>query len=173
MPCLLWPALFLVRANDIGISSAWIPALFAGFTLAYALLSYPIGILSDKYGKLPFITAGWLILTLVEFGFARGSSISLALILFGFYGLFYALTEGSGRALIADLVPTEARGSAYAVFHTCVGLAIIAGGYGLGRIWDSTSAQTTFSISAIGSALGFFVLLTLLIANKKSRRPQS
>ncbi len=162
-------SLFLVRANDIGISRQWIPILFAAFTLIYALLSYPIGILSDRFGKLPFITAGWLILTFVEFGFAFEPSIAVALALFGFYGLFYALTEGSGRALIADLVPPEARGSAYAVFHTIVGLAIIFGGYGLGHIWDNSSAQTTFSLSAIGSAIGFLVLLTILIVNKKKK----
>lgn len=160
-------SLFLVRANDIGISRQWIPVLFAAFTLVYALLSYPIGVLSDRYGKLPFIAGGWLVLTLVELGFANESSVATAIILFGFYGLFYALTEGSGRAFIADLVPTEMRGSAYAVFHTIIGLAIIAGGYGLGHIWDTSSAHTTFSISALGSAVGFLVLLIMLIVNKK------
>jgi MFS family permease len=161
-------SLFLVRANDIGISRTWIPVLFAAFTLVYALLSYPIGILSDRYGKLPFIAGGWFVLTFVELGFAHESSIPFALVLFGFYGLFYALTEGSGRALIADMVPPEARGSAYAVFHTVVGLAIIAGGYTLGHIWDTSSAQTTFSISAIGSAVGFFVLSAMLVMKKRT-----
>lgn len=160
-------SLFLVRAHDIGISSTWIPVLFASFTLAYAGLSYPIGILSDRFGKLPFITFGWLVLALVELGFAFESTIPVALVLFGFYGLFYALTEGTGRAFIADLVPTEARGSAYAVFHTIVGLSVIVGGYGLGHIWDAFSVKTTFSISALGSGIGFLVLL-LLVVNKKS-----
>jgi len=163
-------SLFLVRANNVGISPQWIPVLFAAFTLVYAILSYPIGILSDRFGKLPFITVGWLILALVEFGFAHESSVAVALLLFGFYGLFYALTEGSGRALIADIVSPEMRGSAYAFFHTITGLAIIAGGYGLGRIWDNSSAQTTFNISALGSAVGFFVLLSILIVNKKTSR---
>ena len=161
-------SLFLVRAHDIGISSTWIPVLFAAFTLAYALLSYPIGVLSDRYGKLPFITLGWLVLSLVELGFAFESTIPVALVLFAFYGLFYALTEGTGRALIADLVPTEARGSAYAVFHTIVGLAIIVGGYSLGHIWDAFSVRTTFSISALGSGIGFLVLLFLTATKQKS-----
>ncbi len=124
--------------------------------------------LSDRYGKLPFIAGGWLILSIVEFGFAHESSISFALILFAFYGLFYALTEGSGRALIADLVPTEARGSAYAIFHTIVGLAIIIGGYGLGSVWDNFSAAVTFNVSALGSMVGFLVLMTMLVYKKTS-----
>jgi len=162
-------SLFLVRAHEIGISSSWIPVLFAGFTLAYAGLSYPIGVLSDRFGKLPFITAGWLVLALVEIGFAYESTIPVALVLFAFYGLFYALTEGTGRALIADFVPPEARGSAYAIFHTVVGLAIIIGGYGLGKIWDIFSVRATFSISAFGSFVGFLVLLLILMINKKMK----
>ncbi len=160
-------SLFLLRAHDVGIAPSWIPVLFASFTLLYAVLSYPIGILSDKYGKLPFITAGWLVLALVELGFARESSLVAALVLFAFYGLFYALTEGSGRAFIADLVPTESRGSAYAVFHTITGLAIIIGGYALGQVWDIFSARTAFTLSAVGSAIGFFILLSMFIFQRK------
>lgn len=160
-------SLFLIRAHDIGISPAWIPVLFAGFTLIYALLSYPIGVLSDRWGKLPFITAGWLLLSMVEFGFAYESNLIFALVLFAGYGLFYALTEGSGRALIADLVDPANRGKAYAIFHTIVGLAIIAGGYGLGRIWDTWSVRTAFNISAIGSFIGFAVLATMFWTSRK------
>ena len=160
-------SLFLIRAHDIGISPAWIPVLFAGFTLIYALLSYPIGVLSDRWGKLPFITAGWLLLSIVEFGFAYESNLIFALVLFAGYGLFYALTEGSGRALIADLVDPANRGKAYAIFHTIVGLAIIAGGYGLGRIWDTWSVRTAFNISAVGSFIGFAVLATMFWTSRK------
>ncbi len=160
-------SLFLIRAHDIGISPAWIPVLFAGFTLIYALLSYPIGVWSDRFGKLPFITAGWLLLAIVEFGFAYESNIIFALILFAGYGLFYALTEGSGRALIADLVEPAKRGQAYAIFHTIVGLAIIAGGYSLGRIWDAWSVRAAFNISAIGSLIGFAVLAVMLLKHRR------
>ncbi|MCX6778854.1 MAG: MFS transporter [Candidatus Magasanikbacteria bacterium] len=160
-------SLFLTRAQEIGVSSNWIPVLFAGFTLVYALMSYPIGIWSDRFGKLPFIIGGWLVMSLVEFGFAHESSIGTALGLFAFYGLFYALTEGSGRAIIADLVPAEDRGSAYAIYNTFIGLAVILGGYGLGHLWDSVSPHYAFSISSYGSFFGFLILLLLWWKNKK------
>lgn len=162
-------SLFLVRAGDIGIPPAWIPVLFAGFTLIYALLSYPIGIWSDRIGRLPMIMAGWFILALVELGFALVPSIPTTLFLFALYGLFFALAEGSGRALIADLVPQPARGSAYAIFHTFVGVAVILGGYLLGRLWDSVSPEITFSIASLGSFVGFLILLILFF--KKTRAP--
>ncbi len=71
-------SLFLSRAQGIGIGADLIPALFAGFTLIYALLAYPVGIWSDRIGRLPLIGAGWLLLAAVEFGFSRASSVGAA-----------------------------------------------------------------------------------------------
>lgn len=156
-------SLFLVRAHDVGIPTTWIPVLFAGFTLLYAALSYPIGIWTDRIGKMPVIVAGWGVLAVVEFGFSRFSGLPALLVLFAGFGLFYALTEGSGRALIADLVPAESRGTAYAIFHTLTGIALIVGGYGLGRIWDVASPERAFGIAAIGSAIGMLILIPVAL----------
>lgn len=151
-------SLFLVRAQSLGISAADIPLLFGGFTLLYALLSYPIGIWSDRIGKTRLITAGWLLLAVVEFGFSFAPTLPLTLLLFAFYGLFYALTEGSARAFIADMVQTESRGAAYAIYYTFTGLAVIVGGFLLGHLWDTVSPTIAFQIASAGSVLGAAVL---------------
>lgn len=161
-------SLFLLRAHETGIPFSYIPLLFAGFTFLYAILSYPLGIWSDKVGKLPLIASGWLLLSIIEFGFSNSPGILLSLSLFAFYGLFFALTEGPGRALIADMVPQESRGSAYAVFHTIIGLCVVAGGYGLGFIWDFVSPNLAFRIAGLGSLMGFLILLMLAATNKKT-----
>jgi len=160
-------SLFLVRAHNIGVPVTWIPVLFAGFTLLYALASYPLGIWSDRIGKAPLITAGWLTLAVVEFGFSFDPHIVATLGLFALYGMFYALTEGSGRAFIADLVPAESRGSAYGIYYTSIGLAVIAGGYSLGKIWDHVSPETAFRVAALGSVFGFLVLLLFSVLTKR------
>jgi MFS family permease len=160
-------SLFLLRSHAVGVPMAWTPVLFAGFTLVYAAASYPIGIWSDKAGKLPLIAAGWLVLAGVEFGFSRDPSLSAALFLFAFYGLFYALTEGSGRAFIADMVAPESRGTAFGIFYTMTGVAVIAGGYGLGKIWSAIAPETAFLVACLGSLLGF-IIFCLLIFKKRS-----
>ena len=160
-------ALVLVRASDAGIPTQWIPALFAMFTLIYAVLSYPIGIWSDRISRLPLLVGGWFILAIAEVLFAlEGSAMSVIMII-ALYGLFYALTEGSGRAFIADIVPQESRGTAYALFHAITGVALIAGGYGVGKIWDLFSFRVAFSLSAIGSLCGAIILSILLIRRNK------
>ncbi len=163
-------SLFLLRSHTVGIPTTLTPILFAGFTLIYAIVSYPIGIWSDKIGKLPFIAFGWLLLAGVEFGFSRDPSLATALILFACYGLFYALTEGSGRAMIADIIPAQSRGTAFGIFYTVTGLAVIAGGFGLGKIWDTVRPEAAFTVAAIGSLIGFVIFLVLALY-KKSHEP--
>jgi len=166
-------SLFLVRAGDLGVPPAWIPVVFAGFTLVYALFSYPIGVWSDRIGKKPLIIAGWLTLALVELGFSFDGPLASALVLFGFYGLFFALTEGSARAFIAETVSQEARGSAYAVYYTLTGVAVIVGGYGLGHIWDYSSPDLAFRISAAGSLLASLIMAVTFIKRPRSRGDRS
>lgn len=163
-------SLFLARTQDVGIPAAWIPAAFAGFTTIYAALSYPVGIWSDRVGRLPMIASGWLLLASVEAGFALTGGALSALLLLAAYGVFYALTEGSGRAMIADLVPSEARGTAYAVFYASVGVAVIAGGYGLGRVWDTVSPAAAFGISSAGSLFGGLLFLRMALRGRGNEK---
>jgi MFS family permease len=160
-------SLFLVRAGDVGIPSAWIPLLFGAFTLIYALASYPFGIWSDRIGKLPFLASGWVLLSVTEFSFSIDPSFPAALALFACYGLFFALTEGSGRAFIADTVAKGEHGRAYGIYYTLTGLALIAGGYLLGSVWDRDTPEIAFRIAAIGSLIGGVTLFGLL----KKKRP--
>jgi MFS family permease len=160
-------SLFLVRAGDVGIPSAWIPLLFGAFTLIYALASYPIGIWSDRVGKLPFLGSGWIVLSLTEFGFSIDPSLPAALVLFACYGLFFALTEGSGRAFIADAVAKGEHGRAYGIYYTAVGLSLIVGGYLLGSVWDRDTPEIAFRIAAVGSLVGGVILAMLM----KKKRP--
>ena len=75
------------------------------FNLTYALVSTPMGVLSDKIGRKRVITVGWLIYGLVYLGFALSSSIWQIWLLFAVYGIFYGICEGAAKAFVADMVP--------------------------------------------------------------------
>ncbi len=160
-------SLFLVRAAELGVPKAWVPVVFAGFTLIYAVLAYPAGILSDRLGKTQLILAGWLTLAVVQVGFSFDANIWHMLFLFAFYGIFYALTEGTGRALIAELVPAESRGRAYAFYYTLTGVSVIAGGYGLGHVWDVVSPEAAFRVAAVGSLLSCAIFAALIFGRRR------
>lgn len=154
-------ALFLVRAEDLGVPKTFIPLLFGGFTLLYAACSYPIGLWSDHIGKMPLLVAGWFLLALVEFGFSIDPGLPATLVLFAGYGLFFALTEGSARAFIADTVAEGHRGNAYGAYYTTIGIMLIVGGYFMGRIWDRDTPELAFRIAATGSLIAALALFLI------------
>jgi MFS family permease len=66
------------------------------------------------------------------------------------YGVYYGFTEGVERALVADLVPSEARSTAYGWFHTAVGLAALPASLVAGVLWQALGSVWAF---AYGGAL--------------------
>jgi len=74
------------------------------FNLTYALVSTPMGVLSDKIGRKRVITVGWLIYGLVYLGFALSSSIGRS----GYYlrsTAFLWYLRRRAKAFVADMCP--------------------------------------------------------------------
>ncbi len=67
-----------------------------------------LGALSDKIGRRRLIIGGWIAYGLVYLGFAFSKTGWQIWTFFGLYGIYYAATEGSAKAFIADLVPARA-----------------------------------------------------------------
>jgi MFS family permease len=118
------------------------------FNAIYSLLSTPIGILSDKIGRRRMILFGWLLYALIYLGFALSKTGSSIWVLFGLYGIYYAFTEGSGKALIADFVPDEKRGTAYGLYAMAIGLTALPASAIAGLLWQGAGAWAGFGAPA-------------------------
>ena len=137
------------------------------FNITYALISTPMGVLSDKIGRKRVISAGWLIYGLVYLGFALSSSIWQLWLLFAVYGIYYGICEGVARAFVADMVPVERRGTAYGLYNGIVGLMALPASLIAGVMWDRIAPAATFYFGA-GLALLAMVGLMFLIKERKA-----
>lgn len=122
----------------------------------------PGGILSDLRGRRGAIIAGWLIYALAYLGFGAASHPWQIWALFAFYGLYFGLTEGVERALIADLVPAERQASAFGVYHFCIGVAALPSSLLMGYLYQRFGAGPAFTVGASLAALSALLLLLLL-----------
>jgi MFS family permease len=149
-------AFLLLRAQQLGVPVALAPILWAFLHVVKSGSSTPGGALSDRVGRAPTLIAGWLLYAAVYFGFARAGAVWHAWALFGIYGVFFGLTEGTERALVSDLVPAARRGVAYGWFYLAVGIGALPASVIFGLLWDrfgSAVAFTTGALLALTSAL--------------------
>ena len=153
-------AFLLLRATQLGVPVTLAPILWAVLHLVKATASTPGGALSDRIGRKPTLGAGWILYAAVYAGFAVASAPWQAWALFAVYGVFFGLTEGTERALIADIVPAERRGSAYGWYHLAVGLGMFPASLLFGVIWDRAGAPTAFTV---GAALALVAAAALAI----------
>ncbi|HEX2722393.1 MAG TPA: MFS transporter [Gemmatimonadaceae bacterium] len=165
-------AFLLLRANQLGIAVALAPILWAFLNLVKALLGTWGGALSDRFGRKPLIVAGWLLYATVYFGFARATAAWHAWALFAAYGLFYALTEGTEKALVADLVPLSRRGAAYGWFNLAIGLGALPASLIFGAVWDRAGASVAFTFGASLALLAAVGMTTVAPSHALSPQEQ-
>jgi MFS family permease len=160
-------AFLILRAQDVGVTVLAIPLVYALFNFVYAAASVPLGSLSDRIGREKVIMLGWLAYALAYLGFALARSSYQIWVLFAFYGLYYATTEGVGKAFVADMVPADHRGRAYGIYNTAIGLVTLPASLIAGLLWDGVSPAAPF---LLGAALSLVALLSLawLVANRRA-----
>jgi MFS family permease len=154
-------ALLILRANELGVSVALVPILWAMLHIVKAVSSTPGGTLSDRIGRRPLIVAGWMVYAVVYLGFAFASQAWHAWALFLTYGIYFGLTEGVEKALVADMVPATVRGAAFGWYNLTIGLAAFPASLIFGGLWQAFGATVAFSVGAglaLVAALGLYAV---------------
>jgi MFS family permease len=154
-------AFLVLQAQHIGMKDALIPLAYLAFNVTYMLFSLPAGILSDRIGRRPVIVAGFLIFAVIYLGFGLVKSTLGIWLLFIFYGLYYAATEGIQKAYVADLVPQGKRGMAMGTFNACTGLAALPASIIAGDLWESFGPSVTFGVSSLLALLSALLMIFL------------
>ena len=150
----------LLRGQDRGLNVMQIMGMAMTFNAVYALLAGPLGSLSDRIGRRGLMLAGWMVYGLVYLGFGLSHTGAEIWVLFGVYGIYYALTEGVAKALVADIVPQEQRGTAYGLFNAAIGLAALPASVFAGLLWQFVSPAAPFVFGAGLALIAGFLLLT-------------
>jgi len=141
-------AFLILRANDLGISVAGVMGMLLAFNVIYAAVSEPAGALSDRIGRQRLLFAGWLFYALVYLGFAAANAGWQVWVLYGLYGIYYGLTYGVSKALVADLVPRHRLGTAYGVYDAVVGLMALPASLIAGILWQGVAGWDGWGPSA-------------------------
>ena len=150
----------ILKSRDISDSSTLAIFGYIFYNLIYAASSYPLGGLSDKFGKRKIFSIGLIIFSLVYFGFALVPDIKFIWILFALYGIYAASTEGISKAWVSDLIPDEQRGSAIGLLTMLSSFSVMIGSFLTGILWDQFGSSVPFLVSAVVS---FIIALVIFL----------
>jgi MFS family permease len=164
-------AFLIRRAQMAGISTGQgTLLLWSALHLSKVISSVVGGDLSDKLGRKTLIVSGWLLYAAVYLGFAYVSTAGTAWALFLVYGVYFGLAEGAEKALVADLVRPEQRGTAYGLYNLAFGVTVLPASLLMGALWDWKGPSTAFIFSA---AVGSTAALLLAVAVRPATRAEA
>jgi MFS family permease len=161
-------AFLLLRAKQAGVSESNIPLLWAALHMSKVLSSLIGGDLSDRLGRKRLIASGWLLYAAVYLAFGFISTVGMAWALFLVYGIYFGLAEGAEKALVADLVRPEQRGTAYGLYNLAFGITVLPASILMGALWDWRGPQTAFIVSAGIGAVAALLLMMLVNTRQQS-----
>ncbi|MEH2479280.1 MFS family permease [Nitrobacteraceae bacterium AZCC 2146] len=162
-------AFLILKAQAVGLPIFLIPLVLVVMNIAYAIISYPVGALSDRMERTTLLIAGFALLIAADIvlGFATGLiGVAIGVIL---WGAHMGFTQGLLATLIADSAPAELRGTAYGIFNLFGGVALLAASVVAGALWDATGSRGTFLVGAAITTLA----LAGLVAIRHRLRPRS
>jgi MFS family permease len=163
----------LLYARDLfGLQLVPLITLWIVLHLSKMVFSIPGGMISDRIGRRPVIVAGWTMYALVYVGMAllnTQSPVSYFVALFIAYGFYFGMTEGTEKALVADFIPSQFRGTAFGIYHGAVGLAALPASLLFGVFWTKVGPQVAFGVGA--SLAGAAAILMTLLLSAQATQP--
>jgi MFS family permease len=155
-------AFVILRTQDMGVSLETTILIYAAFNLVAALVSYPAGLLSDRWGRKNVLLAAFVIFLIAYLGFALTQHILLIAALFVFYGAYQGIFRAVGKAYAADFVPEHLRASGIGWYSAALGLLQLVASIVAGALWDRIGHSAVFLYGAAFAAVGCVGLLVLV-----------
>jgi len=151
-------AFLVLRAQQSGISLAFVPLVMVAMNVVYALSAYPFGKLSDRMSHTKLLALGFMVLIAADLVLATSGHWGVVLAGVALWGIHMGMTQGLFAALIAHTAPPDLRGTAYGLFALVSGLAMLLASVLAGLLWDHLGASFTFYVGAAFCAVSLMGL---------------
>jgi MFS family permease len=155
-------AFLLLRTRDSGASLETTILVYAAFNLVAALISYPAGSLSDRFGRRNVLLACFGIFLLAYLGFAITVTFVVIAAMFVLYGLYQGIFRAVGKAFAADFTPEALRASGIGWYNATLGSLQLVASVVAGILWDRIGHPAVFYYGAVFAAVGIVALIALI-----------
>jgi MFS family permease len=160
------PTLMILRASTVLeprlgiIEASRLAALFYTVrNLAYAIASYPIGALSNRFSRTGYLACGYgvAVITFIGFTFVI-PSVWWFLLCFTLAGVFIAWEDTIEGVAVRDYVGSEIAGTAYGLLGVVNGIGDFVSSFIVGLLWTEIGPFWAFGYSVVIGAAGAFMM---------------
>lgn len=141
----------LLKIKEAGYNDTIVIGIYVFYNLIYAAFSYPLGILADKIGMKIILTIGLLLFSATYFGMTLSQNMVVFVVMFFFYGLYSASTEGIAKAWITNICKKENTATAIGTYTAFQSIATLIASSLAGVLWYQFGSSATFALTAISS----------------------
>ena len=163
-------ALLLVKTSETGIDKSYIPFVYMIFNTVSVLLAIPIGKLSDRIGREKLIILGFIVYAIVYYFFGRFNSINVFIFLFMLYGFYSALTDGTQKAMISDIVSKDLKGTGFGIYHAVLGITLLPASLIAGLLYDKVNSNAPFYFGSIMALIATILMIIFTVLDKKKEK---
>lgn len=151
-----------LRAREVGVSVVYAPLVMVLMSLTIAMVSYPVGNLSDRLGRNIFLYIGFICVMLADLLLAFGEGYLSVFSAITIWGVQMAMTQGMIATLVTDTANPDYRGTAFGVLNVLTGIVYFIASPLYGWIWDTFGGMWPFLCSAIITVISFVLLYSVM-----------
>ena len=154
----------LMLQLELGVEPGLRGMVLGLFATPFILLQYPIGNLSDKYGRYKFLIVGSIFTALMLMVMGILAQIGFLILIVGFIllGIGNGLTGPPAMALVGDVIDPAENALGMGFFNLMGNIGIIIGPLFGGFLVDSTNFIITFFLAGVIEILSLSIILTSL-----------
>ncbi|MBS1653433.1 MAG: MFS transporter, partial [Bacteroidetes bacterium] len=149
----------LLKTKEITGSDTTTIAAYIFYNLVYAVASYPLGVLADKFSLRNIFMTGLLMFAIVYTGFSFSSSVPVIFILYFIYGLYAAATEGITKAWITNIAHQSNTATAVGFYTGCQSFCSLLASIIAGLLWSNFNSMITFLTTAVITVIVLFYFI--------------
>jgi len=152
----------LLKMREVTGSDTTTILAYVFYNMVFALASYPLGGLADRFGLKNVFSAGLLLFAAVYTLFATATSTPWLFAAFFLYGIYAAATEGIAKAWITNLAHDTNTATAVGFYTSFQSICALLASVVAGAIWTGFGAGATFLVTAVG-ALSIYLYIRLIL----------
>ena len=148
--------------KSLGMEALHVGMLMAAFAVAFIVVQFPCGTISDKVGRLTPTIAGLSLGAVSVAILPLLATFPLLALAMGLYGVAYGLLFPSISALLTDQTAPEERGIATGLFHALLTAGVAIGAPIMGGVGGAIGIEPGLGLSSVIMVLPLLVALSAL-----------